>query len=330
MAGKIALDPPGAATRPINCLTNAKPVVSLPGIEAFKQKKTRGIFVSVINRRSVVGLSAAALAVSALPLRAEAPFRFGLTPVFLDNDANVINRLRAALETALGGPVKLEQRRTYEEVTGLLLEGGVDAAWLCGYPYLQHKQHFSLAAVPVWNGRPLYQSYLITGSADTAQTLDDLRGDTHAFSDPNSNSGFLVTASDLVRRGLRFETFFRRTIFTYGHRNVVRAVADGLVRSGSVDGYVWEVLAKSEPDLASRTKVLSRSEWLGFPPVCTRADRDGETQITNFRAALLDLPQSKPGRVALALLQLDGMTAATPALYDGIEQRMRDYQTHNR
>ncbi|MCK0104610.1 PhnD/SsuA/transferrin family substrate-binding protein [Pseudohalocynthiibacter sp. F2068] len=278
------------------------------------------------TRRRVLGFAGAALAVSALPLCARETFRLGLTPVFLDNDAEVIGHLRAALEAALGVPIELEQRRTYEEVTGLLLEGSVDAAWLCGYPFLQHRLALSLVAVPVWNGQPLYQSYLITGKNDDASSLEDLRGGTHAFSDPDSNSGYLVTASDLARRGVRPEGFFRRTIFTYGHRNVVRAVADGLVRSGSVDGYVWEALAKAEPDLTARTKVVSRSEWLGFPPFCARVDRMAEKRLVAFRNALLGLDQTEEGRSALTLLQLDGLISGDSTLFEGIEKRIQDYE----
>jgi len=260
----------------------------------------------------------------AMPARAMAPFHLGLTPVFLDNDAEVITRLRDALSEALEVEVALEQRRTYEEVTALLLEGGIDAAWLCGYPYLQHKDALALLAVPVWNGKPLYQSYLIVAPDSTARGLADLRGNIHAFSDPDSNSGYLVTVSDLVRMGERPEAFFRRTIFTYGHRNVVRAVADGLVQSGSVDGYVWEALTKAEPELTARTKVLSRSEWLGFPPFCCRKDHLGTSRMQAMRRAILGLERSQKGRDALALLQLDGMTEAEPSLYDGIAARMRD------
>ena len=280
----------------------------------------------MISRRSLLAGAAAIAGLSANSLRAMDVFRLGLTPVFLDNDAEVVDRLRGAFAEALGLPVELEQRRTYEEVTGLLLEGSVDAAWLCGFPYLQHRKSLELMAVPVWNGRPLYQSYLITGSDNAAVTLADLRGGTHAFSDPDSNSGYLVTASDLARMQERPDRFFKRTIFTFGHRNVVRAVADGLVQSGSVDGYVWEALTKTEPDLTTRTKVISKSEWLGFPPFCTRADRAGEPAIRAMRLALLDMGKTAQGKAALDLLQLDRMAAAQPSLYDGIAKRMRELE----
>lgn len=273
---------------------------------------TRRIFIA----------GAAALAAPRLYAQSSAPVRFALTPVFLDNDAAVISGLQAALTEGMGRTVELVQRRNYQEITGALLDGSVDAAWTCGYPFLQHQAELSLLGVPEWNGQPLYQSYLIASADDPAQQLGDLRGGTHAFSDPDSNSGYLVTASDLAALGETPEGFFSRTIFTFGHRNVVRAVAGGLTRSGSVDGYVWEVLRMVEPALTARTRIVARSEWLGFPPFVARADRTGDAVVAACQSALLGLSATTLGRAALALLFLDGVTRADASLYGGIATRM--------
>ena len=283
--------------------------------------------MTAITRRAAIMMGG--LACAAIPMRslAQTRFRLGLTPVFLDNDAVIIDRLRHVLSAAMGREIELVQKRTYEEVTGLLLERSLDAAWLCGYPYLQHREALALVAVPVWRGRPLYQSYLIAGQGVAADNLSDLRGATHAFSDPDSNSGYLVTASDLIAMGTRPEQWFSRAIFTYGHRNVVRAVADGLVQSGSVDGYVWEALAAVEPDLTRRTRVIGKSEWLGFPPVCARKDTENAEPVRALREALLGLSRSDAGRAALAALQLDGFQTAPEGLFDGIASRMRLLET---
>lgn len=279
-----------------------------------------------LTRRTLLTGAGALIAAPSVLRAADLPVRLGLTPVFLDNDAEVIAHLRAALGQGAGRPIELIQRRTYQEVTGLLLEGAADAAWLCGFPYLQHEDTLALLGVPVWRGAPLYQSYLIVGADDPAMALPDLQGGTHAFSDPDSNSGWLVTASDLARIGERPETFFQRSLFAYGHRNVVRAVAGGLTRSGSVDGYVWEALALVDPGLTARTRVISRSEDLGFPPFVTRRDRSGDAAAVALQAALLGLGTTPEGAAALALLQLDGVIAGNAALFDGIRARMRDVQ----
>ncbi|MGC9369749.1 MAG: PhnD/SsuA/transferrin family substrate-binding protein [Paracoccaceae bacterium] len=278
-----------------------------------------------MRRREMIGAVAASAALT-LPsaLRAQQLFRLALTPVFLDNDAAVIERLRHALSEGMGRDIDLVQRRTYQEITGALLDGSVDAAWVCGYPFLQHRNQLSLLGVPVWRGQPRYQSYLISSAGDEATGLEDLRGGMHAFSDPDSNSGFLVTASDLARMGQTPEAFFARTIFTWGHRNVVRAVAGGLVRSGSVDGYVWEALAAVEPDLVARTRIVSRSEWLGFPPFAARTDRMGDADVTALQRALLAMDGTPAGREALDLLFLDRIAEPDVRLFDGIAARMAE------
>jgi phosphonate transport system substrate-binding protein len=277
-----------------------------------------------VTRRRTLGWATGLLVARHAAAQQARSFRLGLTPVFLDNDAEILIRLRQALAEPMGVDIELVQRRTYEEVTGMLLEGAIDAAWTCGYPYVQHEDEFSLIGVPVWRGQPMYRSYLITAPEDTARGLPDLEGDVHAFSDPNSNSGYLVTASDLARAGLRVDKFFGRTLFTYGHRNVVRAVASGLARSGSVDGYVWEALAVVEPDLTARTKVVAQSELLGFPPFVARTDRASESGISAFGVALRGMTNSLAGRKALELLQLDDVAQEDPRIFDGIRQRMRD------
>jgi phosphonate transport system substrate-binding protein len=62
--------------------------------------------------------------------------KFGLTPVFLTSDFELLDRLRAYLESATGVPVRLITRRTYQEITSLLLSGQLDAAWICGFPFV--------------------------------------------------------------------------------------------------------------------------------------------------------------------------------------------------
>lgn len=280
-----------------------------------------------MNRRDLLGMgAAAALCAPTVRAFAQTPFRLGLTPVFLDNDALIIEKIIATLRTAMGQPIDLLQRRTYQEITGLLLEGSIDAAWLCGFPYLRHAAALSLVAAPFWQGRPFYQSYLIAATGDPANDLTDLEGGVHAFSDPDSNSGWLVTASDLARLNETPDGFFGRSFFTYGHRNVVRAVASGLARSGSVDGYVWEVLSQVEPNLTARTRVIARSEWLGFPPFVTRAGRLEDPRIRRFADALLGMSTTRQGQDALQMLRLDGFRSVDPIIYDGIAARMRQLE----
>ena len=226
--------------------------------------------------------------------------RFGLTPVFLTSDLELLDRLRSYLEQATGFPVRLVTRRTYQEITSLLLSGQLDAAWICGFP-LRGEPRRAWRSSRFRSGRASPSIAPISSPARDreAASLDDLRGDVHAFSDPDSNSGWLVTATALAGKGQTPERFFGRTIFTYGHRNVVRAVASGLAMSGSVDGYVYEVLRETEPDLVAPTKVIHRSELLGFPPVACAAGAAEDRRIRNLQAALVAMADHPDGRAVL-------------------------------
>ncbi|MFT0861985.1 PhnD/SsuA/transferrin family substrate-binding protein [Ancylobacter sp. G4_0304] len=244
--------------------------------------------------------------------------RFGLTPVFLTSDLELLGRLQTYLERTTDFPVNLVTRRTYQEIVALLISRQIDAAWICGYPYVMHETELQLVAVPRWRGRLLYQSYLIVDADRRAEGLSDLKGDVHAFSDPDSNSGFLVTRAALAEAHARPETFFERTFFTYGHRNVIRAVASGLAMSGSVDGYVYEVVAELEPELTARTRIIRRSEWLGFPPIAAPRVAVDKEHLARLSAALLNMSEDMEGRAILAMLRLDSFAREDADLFDTI------------
>lgn len=286
----------------------------------------RATQVTTISRRCMfVGAACAALAStvgSARSAFSDGPFRFGLTPVFLSNDLELLGHLKSYLERSIGVPVELVTRRTYQEITALLVSGQIQSAWICGYPFTQYEPDLDLVAVPVWRGKSLYQSYLIVASDRAADDWQALRGDVHAFSDPDSNSGYLVTAALLAEQGISPQTFFSRFFFTYGHRNVIRAVGSGLAQSGSVDGYIYEVMRETEPLLVQSTKVLRKSEWLGFPPIAAPMSMAGDQRISALRAALINMKDDVEGKRILQLLRLDGFAVAQPALYDPIAAKV--------
>ncbi len=268
--------------------------------------------------------AAASLELAARPVFAEARVvRFGLTPVFLSNDLTLLNSLEKYLSRATGFEVELIQKRTYQEITTLLVAGQLDAAWICGYPYIRFQESLELLSVPVWRGRPSYQAYLIGAAGSDASGIDDLGGNLHCFSDPDSNSGYLVTSALLADRGTAPNEFFRKSFFAYGHRNVVRAVASHLAQSGSVDGYVWEVLSYIEPDLTKKTKVIWKSDWLGFPPLAAPKAAAGTEKFVAVQNALFNMHEDPLGQQVLQLLRLDRFGSPAGSDYFKIAEMMR-------
>ena len=252
-----------------------------------------------------------------------APLRIGLTPVFLDDQVAFLNQLRSYLEQRLLRPVAFVQRGSYREVVALLKQGNLDFAWLCGYPYVRNRDSLKLLAVPVYQGRPVYRSYLIVPASDSrTHSVLDLRGKVFAYSDPNSNSGYLFTQFLLRSLNERPESFFGKTFFTWAHRKVVEAVAVGLAQGGAVDGYVWDTLALLHPDLTARTSIVERSPEFGFPPIVASTTASA-AQVSNLRDVLLGMHADAGGAALLKRLNLDGFEAGSPALYDSVAAMAR-------
>jgi phosphonate transport system substrate-binding protein len=263
-----------------------------------------------------------ALAMTAMPLlparAATGTLRVGLTPVFLDDQVSFLARWRAWLEQRLQRAVVFVQRGSYREVLDLIRGGKLDFAWVCGYPYVRYRHELRLVAVPLWRGRPYYQSYLIVPADDRKSAhLTDLRGRVFAYSDPDSNSGFLYPQYRLAQQGENPATFFSRSFFTWAHRKVVEAVGVGLADGGAVDGYVWETLAEFHPRLTGATRIIERSPDLGHPPFVARQDIPAAV-LEQFRGALVGMPTDAEGAELLRLLRLDGFVAGQPSLFDEI------------
>jgi phosphonate transport system substrate-binding protein len=269
------------------------------------------------RRQFLAALCAAAAGrVHALPEAGE--LRVGLTPVFLDNQFTFLNDWRGYLAARLQRRVRFVQRGSYRDIIGLLQQGHLDFAWVCGYPFVRNTRHMRLLAVPLYRGQPRYQSYLIVPAADRhTRALPDLRGKVFAYSDPDSNSGYLFPVHSLLRLHEAPASFFGRSFFTYGHRKVVDAVGVALAQGGAVDGYVWDTLQLLHPEVTSRTRIVERSPEFGFPPFVAASSVAPGT-FAAMQSVLLGMSADADGRLLLQRLNLDGFVAGSPALYDSV------------
>lgn len=241
----------------------------------------------------------------------------GLTPVIVNSDIALVSDWQAYLSRRLGQRVEMFQRGSYHEIMLMLINGEIEFAWICGYPYVMEEELLQLVVVPIYQGEPYYRSYLIVASDSVFASLSDLRGGIHAFSDRDSNSGHIVPRYWLHTQGSTPETYFLKHIFTNSHENVIKAVASGLTDSGNVDGYVWDVIEKTDSHLRGRTKVIRRSEKYGFPPIVALKTFP-EKQASAFGAVLRNMSRDEEGRKLLARFYLDGFDAFDKSLFDGI------------
>jgi len=275
------------------------------------------------RRRFLDCIAAVGLPLVGAHASAAAPtLRVGLTAVILADQAAFLARWSEYLSERVGVAVTFVARDSYQAILDLLFAKQLDAAWICGYPYVRHQAQLRLLAVPLYQGRPLYQSYLIrTRGAANLNGWSDLKGRVLAYSDPLSNSGWLVGQAQLRAAGLGPQDL-RRSFFAHGHSNVADAVASGLAQAGCIDGYVWETMHLQKMATVAATQVIWRSDFYGFPPIVVRRD-DPNAALALLGQTLLRMHDEPGGQDLLRALNLGGFAKPAPALYDSIRSLVK-------
>ena len=251
------------------------------------------------------------------------PIRFGITAAVVRENLDLYDRWAAYLGRRVGRPVQFVQRRSYREAMELIEIGEHDFSWICSFPYVKYRASnlIGLLATPVFRGQPLYQSYTIVQKDSPSQTMADLEGKVFAYSDPDSNSGYIVPRAVLRDMGKNPDSFFRHTFFTYSHTETIEAVAEKVADGAAVDSYVWEYLDRHQPKLTAKTRIVQRSQTFGFPPLIyrTSVDPDLRQRMTD---ALMTMDYDPDGRKLLDELMLDRFTIASPELYDSVRHNL--------
>lgn len=233
-------------------------------------------------------------------------------------------QLLAYIARQLGKDLEFVQRKTYGEIDELLGKGLIDMAFICSGPYVSGKDRYGFEpmAIPQVHGSHLYRSYLIVNKNSAFHRLEDLKGRSFAFTDPESNTGKLVPTFWLAQMHERPETFFGRIIYTYSHDNAILAVARGLVDGAAVDGLIWEFYQAKNPAFTSRTRVIKKSEPYGMPPLVASRQLSG-AEKGRIRELLLAMHQDQEGRRILAELMIDRFIPPQEEWYDTLREMQR-------
>ncbi|MEH6651196.1 MAG: phosphate/phosphite/phosphonate ABC transporter substrate-binding protein [Motiliproteus sp.] len=273
----------------------------------------------VITLLIVTGLTHSARAETPAHTAASDPIEFGLTAVVIQENLRFLDQWSNYLSQKMGQPVTFVRRKSYREVMELLESGSIDFAWICGYPFVKNRtpEYLQLLSVPVYAGQPLYHSYIIVHKASAYQSIEELEGKVFAFSDPESNSGYLYPQFLLSAKGKNPEAYFRNSFFTYNHAETIEAVAEQVADGGAVDSYIWETLLQSRPELVNQTRIIVKSPAFGFPPLVARLGADRH-KVEKMKEALLAMSDDPQGQHFLRGLKLDRFGDFPPTIFDSI------------
>lgn len=214
---------------------------------------------------------------------------------------------RAAIEAALGVPVKLFTPADYDGVIQGLLGGTIDMAWLGASAYaktvLTDDKAVEAKLIPVnVDGSQGYFSIGIANKKSGVTSMETAKGHSFAYADPNSTSGYLVPASELAAKYGDLTKYFSSVAFSGGHEQTIVGVNNGTYDAGVTnadmignfaDGYTSGALRKAvDGGLVDMNNLVEiwHSALIPNGPLVVRAalPQDVKDKVT---AVTADLPE---------------------------------------
>jgi phosphonate transport system substrate-binding protein len=226
-------------------------------------------------------------------------------------------------------PVEFVDREKYDEINMLMKAGQIDVAFVCSGPYVDGHDEFGmeLLAAPQAYRKTVYYAYIIVAKDSPITSLKDLRGRTFAFADPLSNTGKIVPEYLLAKMNETPQAFFKKTIYTYAHDKSIKAVARGAVDGAAVDSLIWEYIARTNPELTAKAKIIEKSPPYAVPPVAVRRGLAPALK-RELRATFLNADRDKQGRMLLDKMMIDKFVVIDDSAYDSVREMKSWIATH--
>lgn len=295
-----------------------------------------------------IALAAATVALIAGASAAQAEEKISEFRIGILGGENQSDRLRSnecvrvKVEELLGVPTKIFAPADYNGVIEGLIGRNLDMAWLgaSGYAktYLTDPEAVEPVLVKVnTDGSIGYHSIGFARVDSGINSLDDMKGKTFGFGDPNSTSGYLIPSIEIPSQGYSMKPgeYFSDVKFTGGHEQTIVAVANGDIDAGVTwadglgnweDGYNSGALRKAaDAGLVDMTQIkeIWRSKVIPEGPVVLRKDLPERVKVlvTGLLASLESVdPECAYGFMAG---EIKGMRPVTHETYISVIEARR-------
>lgn len=193
------------------------------------------------------------------------------------------------------------------------------AVMMCGLPLSRRQQPPTILAQAVpspdrYEGRAVYQADLVVAAHSPYRSLADTFGGRAGYTLKDSQSGYYAFRHHLLtHHPAQGDPYRSITGHLMNARGVIRAIAEGRIDIGPLDGYVHDLLRHTEPAFASQVRVLAHTESTPMPVIVATA-RLTAAQTAALRAAFLAVADEPSLRAHLDTLLLK--TFVVPPLTD--------------
>ncbi|PZW38522.1 phosphonate transport system substrate-binding protein [Humitalea rosea] len=243
------------------------------------------------------------------------------------------------IQKALGVPLRVFRATDYAGVVEALRSGNIEFARFGPATYALARRIMgdrvtAFARDLGDDGRAGYNSVAFVKAESPYQTMEELKGKSFAFADPNSTSGFAFPSYFLRKAGFDPATHFSRTGFSGSHEQSVIAVLNGTYDAGATywnsptRGNIARMEEKNMIPVNS-TRIIWTSPEIPNSPWVIRSDLP-EGLRRDWAAAVFAMPEADPEAFRVAASGAQGVVPATHETYLDVIAVVEENQARRR
>ncbi len=222
------------------------------------------------------------------------------------------------LSDKTGLVIKANVGTNFAAVREAMGAGQAHIGWLNTFNYvLAHEKYgVQVALVTVRFDRTTYRGQIVVRADGGITKLEDLKGKTMCWVDPNSTSGYIIPRITLKANGIDPDKDFAKQVEAGSHNNVIMAVYNGDCDAGATYDDARNSVEKDVPDVKQKVVVLTYTSDIPNDTVSFVKDfpADLREKIVN---ALLEIAQTEEGKAALkTVYSIAGLQKVDDSFYD--------------
>lgn len=280
----------------------------------------RKLIIAVITLLSITALCSQSIAADKWPEK----IKVGFIPT--EGASGSLERFRPLtdfLSSALGIEVEPFSASDYAGIITAMSHKHIDFAYFGPKSYVEASEKANAEALVTeldTDGQAGYTGLLITKASSNIQSIDDIKGHSFCFTDPNSTSGYLVP-NVLFARDLKVipEEYFSKVSFSGAHGNSILAVKNGKIEVAATNDIDLNRMIQKGQVSETDFRILWRSELIPGAPMAARRDLPTSLKAA-FTGAML-MFNEMPG--AKEQLQNGGYRYTNDSTYDVIRYMKR-------
>jgi ABC-type phosphate/phosphonate transport system substrate-binding protein len=221
-------------------------------------------------------------------------------------------------------PVEFVEHAPPKLLSDLWGRGDLGIVQMCGLPASLRNPPPTILAAPVpslprYGGKAVYMSDVAVKADSRFRTLEDTFGGVAGYTLKDSQSGYFAFRTLLLTKysQARYERIVGGLL---NPRGVIKALAEGTIDVGPLDGYVFDLIRAGDPAFAAQVRVIAVTDPTPMPPlVATAALKPEETQ--RLRGAFLRVHEEKALDDARKTLLIDRFLVPDLKAYDETKRR---------